>query len=454
MENVPDPSPGPGLGPERYRRVRLSAIASIFSRGASFVVTIVLIALSSRYLDGDRMGLWMTIVGLTVLLSLADLGLGNGIINAVAEAVGRDREDEAAAHVSTAFFSLLAVSFVGGALFAALYPVVEWANLLNVGAPLARAETAPAMAVLVACVFVTLPLGLAQKIHFAYQEGFLASLWAGVGSGIALVIGLVAVGDKAGVPWLTLAVAGGPAFGVLLNSVALYWFRKPEIRPRPALISRRSARRLFSLGGLYFALAVAGIVGLQVDNIVIARILGVGAVPAYAIPLRLFMILPTVLSFALAPLWPAYTESIARSDIGWVKGAFERSLRLSLLVAVPSSMALVAFAPFLLDVWVGESVDPPFHLLVGLGLWAVINAVTGPLAMLLNGLGVVGFQVITSLAMGAINLTLSIILVSSIGVAGAIYGTVISLVCCIVLPASIYVAKRLYVGADAVGTTT
>ena len=434
--------------------MRLSAIASIFSRGASFLVTIVLIALSSRYLDDDRMGLWMTIVGLSVLLSLADLGLGNGIVNAVADAVGREREDEAAAHVSTAFFLLLAVSLVGGVVFAALYPVIGWATLLNVGAPVARAETAPAMAVLVGCLFVTLPLGLSQKIHFAYQEGFLASLWAGVGSAIALVIGLVVVRERAGVPWLTLAVAGGPALGVLLNSVALYWSRKPQLRPRPAHISRHSARRLFSLGGLYLALAVAGIVGLEADNIVIARILGVGAVPTYAIPLRLFMIVPTILSFALAPLWPAYTESIARSDLVWVREAFERSLRLSLLVAIPSSVLLVAIAPFVLDLWVGESVAPPFHLLVGLGLWAVINAVTGPLAMLLNGLGVVGFQVIASLAMGALNLAISILLVLKIGVAGAIYGTVISLVCCIVLPASIYVAKRIYMGADAVGTTT
>ena len=65
-------------------------------------------------------------------------------------------------------------------------------------------------------------------------------------------------------------------------------------------------------------------------------------------------------------------------------------------------------------------------VLVAFGLWAALNGLTGPIAMFLNGANVIWFQVICASAMGVANLGLSIVLVRSIGVAGAIFASAIT----------------------------
>jgi O-antigen/teichoic acid export membrane protein len=158
----------------------------------------------------------------------------------------------------------------------------------------------------------------------------------------------------------------------------------------------------------------------------------------------LFVLAPTLLSYVLVPLWPAYRESLARGDAGWVKRTLRRSITLAAIINIPSTAVLVIAGPFILHVWVGDqAVHPTMLLLVGLGTWTIMNTLNGPFAMLLNGANVVGFQAVCSVLMAVSNVTISIILVQHIGVSGAVYGSVISQFFCILLPELWYVRRLL-----------
>ena len=61
------------------------------------------------------------------------------------------------------------------ASFAVISPHVDWAGLLNV-AEASRASVRPAVTALAAAICVSMPLGVSQRVHLAYQEGFLSSL--------------------------------------------------------------------------------------------------------------------------------------------------------------------------------------------------------------------------------------------------------------------------------------
>jgi O-antigen/teichoic acid export membrane protein len=91
---------------------------------------------------------------------------------------------------------------------------------------------------------------------------------------------------------------------------------------------------------------------------------------------------------------------------------------------------------------VGSAVHPTLLLLVGLGLWTMMNTLNGPFAMLLNGANIVGFQAVCSILMAVGNVTISILLVQRIGVSGAVYGSVIAQVVFILVP-EIWYARRL-----------
>jgi Na+-driven multidrug efflux pump len=81
--------------------------------------------------------------------------------------------------------------------------------------------------------------------------------------------------------------------------------------------------------------------------------------------------------------------------------------------------------------------------MLGLGLWLAMNTFNGPLAMLLNGAGAMGFQAICAILMAVGNVTISVFLVYRIGVSGAVWGSLIAQAVFILLPSAWYVPRLL-----------
>jgi O-antigen/teichoic acid export membrane protein len=189
-------------------------------------------------------------------------------------------------------------------------------------------------------------------------------------------------------------------------------------------------------------LQVSLVVGYQSDSVVIAQILGVQAVPEYAVPMKLFMLAPTLLSFALAPLWPAYGEALSRNDAPWVSKTLRRSILLALAINIPAALLLIVTAPAILTLWVGPAIDPTPVLLASLAVWAILNSLNGPLSMLIIGSNAMHFAAGTAALMAIANIAISIVLVGRLGVTGAIIGSIIAQVVFILIPWGFH-ARRL-----------
>jgi len=406
-----------------------------------------------RYLGTERFGLWATISAVTAMLGFADLGVGNGLVNALSKAHGLDDEASATAYVSTAFFSLLGLSLGFGGLFWLAYPHVAWGGLLNVNSSLAASEAGPAVAVFVACFLASMPLGVAQRVHMAYQEGFLANLWLALGALVGFGGALLALNLGGGLPWFVFAFAGGPVVAYTVNSLVLFGLQRRWLRPRLREVTAQARKKILGAGFLFLILGLAAAVGYQSDAIVIARLLGAKKVAQYAVPMKLFFLTPTVLGFMLVSLWPAYGEAIARGDIAWVKRAFVRSVKLSFLFNALPTTFLVIWGREIIHLWAGPQINPPFSLMIALGGWAILTSLLGPLAMLFNGANVIGFQVVWASVMATANIGLSILLTRTLGVAGAVYGTLISSVFFLVIPYC-FRTKKLFADAEAIGAHT
>ena len=79
-----------GRGRERYRRAALTAIASGGARLISLATVVVSVPLTLGHLGPERYGALVTITALAGMLIFADFGLGNGLMNLVASASGRN----------------------------------------------------------------------------------------------------------------------------------------------------------------------------------------------------------------------------------------------------------------------------------------------------------------------------------------------------------------------------
>src|SRR5690348_11551465 len=77
-------------GAERNRRALLTGSVSTLARAVQVGTTLITIPLTLKYLGNERFGLWMTISSVMAMASFADFGVGNGVLNTVAKAFGKD----------------------------------------------------------------------------------------------------------------------------------------------------------------------------------------------------------------------------------------------------------------------------------------------------------------------------------------------------------------------------
>ena len=190
-------------------------------------------------------------------------------------------------------------------------------------------------------------------------------------------------------------------------------------------------------GLLFLLLQVAAAVTYSSDNIIIAQLLGPSSVPLYAVPERLFSVITMTATMALSPLWPAYRESIVRGDVDWTRRTLVKSIKVATGYAATLSIPLVLLSPWIIHLWVRDAVQPPFALIAGLGLWKIVEASGLALAMFLNGAHVVKTQAIVASATAIVSITLEFILIRQIGVAGAVWATLIAFTMCALIPYSI-----------------
>ena len=432
-----------GRAAERHRRVVLSALASALAKMISVATMLISVPLTLHYLGPERYGMWMTISSFAAILAFADLGIGNGMLNAIAAAHGRDDPVTIRSYISSGFFalSLVAIGLLG--IFAAAYQLVPWPTLFNVQSEVARKEAGPAVAVFFICFALAIPLSIVQRVQMALQRGFLSSLWQCLGSAFGLIGVLVAIGYKASLPWLVLAFVGTPLIALAINHVLFFGHMQRQMAPVFRSITRGAATQLLRAGMLFMVLQLVVAVAYASDSLVIAQLLGPAAVADYSVPERMFTLITMIIAMVLSPLWPAYGEALARGDDTWIRQTLRRSLIVSVALSFSCSFTLIFIGPRLLELWIGKAIVPSTALLVGLAVWKTVEAGGTALAVFLNGTQHLKIQLLVAVSVGILAMTLKIVLTPILGISGTTWATVIAYSALVVLPFSIYVPKML-----------
>jgi O-antigen/teichoic acid export membrane protein len=437
-----DTSTEGGRSKERLRRAGLTTITSMLSRGIGLLTSLVSVPLTFRYLGTERYGIWMVLISIIAAMGFADLGIGNGLMNAISEAYGKDDRKLAREYVTSALGLMLCIAAVLAVFGIVAYPFLPWMRLFNVKSSTAAADGAKAFLILYASFVVNIPLGVISRAQSGLQKGYAAQMINAFGSVLSLAAMLFIIWLHGTLAWLVSASVVAGITTTLLNGWILFRDH-PWLIPTWQAFQRSSANRIFKLGLMFFVLQCVVTISFTSDNIVIAQVLGVAAVAAYAVPQKLFSLVPMVVSMGIGPLWPAYGEASARGDLPWVRKVFLNSLWLTLVITIPLCTLLVLAGPWLLKVAAGKSLDTSMSLLIVLASWAVINSVSFVISMLLNGTGTVKLHAVSAVFASVVNLGLSIVLTHRLGVMGVCLGSIISQLA-ITLPVCFIVIRNLF----------
>jgi O-antigen/teichoic acid export membrane protein len=428
-----DTSTSQGLSDERYRRIILTGASSVIVKIFTISINLITVPLTVNYLGAERYGLWMTISSILVFLNCADLGLGNGLINAIAKANGSNNIKDAQIAVSSTFFMLLWVSFFLFLCFIISYPFLSWHIIFNVKSPLAISESGPTMMVLIITFLINLPLGIIQKIQDGYQEGFRNQLWLIFGSCISIIGLLVAISFKAGLPLLVLALSGGQVIATIANGTKMFARERQNLLPKLKYFDFEVSKKLINTGLIFLILGLLTLVGASSDNIVIAHMLGASSVAEYEIVKKIFMT-TMITQFVIQPLWPAFGEAMYSGDFVWIKKTLKKALLYSIGLGAIVSLPLLLFGKQIITIWVGEEFAPDWSLLLGFYLFVFLSNYGGVISTFLNSDELVAKQTIIVGFAATTSIVLKIYLSSVIGTDGVIWATIIAYSLFYILP--------------------
>jgi len=269
-----------------------------------------------------------------------------------------------------------------------------------------------------ACFVLMFPISIVDAVYQSYQRGYIGNIWTMVGSGISLAALIGVTRMKGGLPLLVLALSGVRIIVTLANVGYLFGRQYPWLKPAPRAVTRRSLRRLMSLGLKYLVAQLAGIGMFQSQPMIITQILGPAQVGIFNVTQRLLTLPLNVVQMFTFPLMPAYGEARARNDWSWIRRTLRHSLIASLAVTVCLVTPLIFFIKPIIRAWVGPEMIPEHALIVNMGLYALIAGVVTPASVVLYGLERVGGQAVIATANALVTVILGIWLTHAAGLSG------------------------------------
>lgn len=428
-----DTSTDEGKSNERYRRILLTGGSTFIVKILSAGINLITVPITINYLGPERYGLWMAISSIQALMSFSDLGLGNGLLNAVSKANGNNCENEARVAVSSTFFLLIVISIMLLLGFIFIYPHITWHNFFNVKTQTAIDESGPTMMVLVFVFLINMPLGVIQRIQEGYQEGYRFQLWLIIGSVLSLVGLLICIYYKSGLVWLVLAFSGGQLIATLLNGMILFKLKRPYLKPRFIYFDFIIGKKLIKSGLIFFVLGLFTLLGNASDNIIIAQTLGAKSVAGYEIVKKIFLF-SMFTQFIIQPLWPAFAEAMISGDIAWVKKTLKKGLLFSIIIGLAITFPLLIFGRQIIVLWVGDEFIPSWDLLLGFYAFVVVANYGGVMSTFLNSGPLITKQTIYVVMASVIAFFFKIYLSIHFGIAGVIWATVFSYAVFYIIP--------------------
>lgn len=419
----------------------LSAAASVLAKAASAAALLISVPMTLHYLGAERYGLWVTISAFVSMLSFADLGIGNGLMTAIAGADGSGDRRRIKEYISTGYAVLSMIALLLLALFLCAYPWIDWSALFNVSGADARREAGPAILAFAVIFALSIPSGVVQRAQIGLQQGFAASLWQCAASLVSIVGLLAAIACEAGLPLLVLAFLGGPLVSAWANSILFFNRSERDLLPDRGLIRRGLVREIVGTGSQFLILQIVVATAYASNSLIIAQVLGAEAVAGFAVPERLFSLIVVIVTVMLSPLWPAFSEALSRGDDQWIRRTLWRALTLSAVLAAFLSFALVIIGDRVLALWVGDAVRPTMSLLVGFALWRIFEAAGATISVFLNGTGGLLFQTLVQVSFAVAVILGKILAARHAGVEGLVWATVAIYGVFVIAPYSVYVAR-------------
>ena len=410
----------------QQRTIAIRFLAEAVGRGAAFL----LFPLLARYLGAEAYGVQMQAAAVAgVLVPIATLGLGFGVVRTTAGAVDRL---QVSARYTTTLTLILCTSLAlaaGVALAAPILntlffktawatPVIRWTALL---VPLGALES-------VVSDFYRARLRILPQSLFQIAQAVLLVA--------SVVLALRLGGELLHVVWASIAVKG-----VAVVAMIAWFVGSGEVTP-----SRRGLPRAEIAGLVRFGLPIV-VMGLSTwimsigDRLVIGWYLDVRQVGIYSAAYSIATLIAYVATPLWTPLYPLMAAAVRENRREAVTGICRRYMSLFVIIGVPAVCGLSLLSPGLLRLLGTDefAIHPLVFALIALGLLSDQIATSAHYLVYLHDDP--RFLRNVTMFSGLVNLSLNLVLVPRLQILGAAIATLLAY---LLLDALLYRRVRRY----------
>lgn len=407
------------LLPRRFRR---NVASNYMLTAASMLVAIVTTPILVHELGKVEYGIWVLVGSLVWYLPLLEFGFGGATVKYVAEHHSRDDSERFRRTVATAFWLLCIPALLACALGVAL--ALAFPLLFDVAPDVERAAQ-------------ILVLLVSFEIACSMPMDTFGNTLVGLQRYDLLNATLVAVLLAQAVAWLIVLWAGGGlvALGVasvaisLVGQLARYVLARrltPDVTVAPRLVDRALIRPLAGLSAWLSLATISKVVMQRVDVVVVGLVVGIPEAAVYAVGQKLAFLADQAILPITRVFFPYSSELAARSDARELGRTMFSGTRVALAVAGPLCLVLAVLATPSVRAWVGPGFDEAGLVLVFLAAATAVRAVTQTGIQMLLGTGRARVPALIAGGEAALNLTLSIVLGLTMGLAGVALATLVA----------------------------
>lgn len=414
------------ISQERTRNYLRQIKGSVIFKGLAVAASFFAIPLMIRYLGQEQFGVWSTLLSVMSWIVFFDLGLGNGLRNKLAESIAKDEYSEASRFVSSAYSLIGIISASLFALMTIATFMIPWQRIFNIRS-IAEQELRYVVLVAAFFIFINFWVSLINQVLNAVQKTSVVVFGQFISNFLSLtfVFILTKFTDSS---LLLLAIVYG--FSLVSSNVLLsLWFYRQNRDLIPEFsLDKQHIRPLLSVGMQFFTIQLAVLIIFTTDKMLITQLFGPQYVTQYDVVFKLFSIITIIHSIISIPLWSSYTDAYHRGDIAWIKSILKKQIMIFVLI-VFAVIFLIFIAKPVIAIWIGEGIEVSMPLVLSMGAFVLVCTWNNIFANIVNGIGAIKQQLITSIIAMIINIPLSIILVKNFnfGINGIVISTCISL---------------------------
>lgn len=387
------------------KQLLINTIAVLGTRGLGLVVSLFTMPAYMRYFEEQKiLGLWFTMLAVLTWVLTFDLGIGNGLRNKLVKPLIERDTKRIKTYISSAYIISIIIAVIALIIGYLIFPLINWNKVFNISIDnISSKSFLNVVLILYFGVLLQFVLKLIYSIFYALQKSAIPNILSLFSSIIILIF--VLYSDTGSMENNLILLAKVHVlftnFPLVVATIVVFLTELKHFAPSIRFFNLNYAMDVMKLGGVFFLLQITSLLLTSTNEVLITWLSGIEDVVDFQIYNKLFLLVGSIFTLALTPIWSAVTKAFEQNNFTWLRKLY-KLLKLVSILFILGEFLLIFIIQFIVDIWLGENTIKinifyafMFATFGGLYIWH------STITSIVNGIGKLKIQLIW-LSLGAI----------------------------------------------------